>query len=112
MNLQPLADWFMGLGAKYNVNPIIFGSIYVGAIPFFSASVTWLVRNYRKGKSVLLPTFLTGFFFVSDYLYLIVVGKNVPVWVYGFVVALVLFGAFSTFRKIKLRLAEETPSGA
>jgi len=28
-------DWFFSLGAQYGVNPVIFGSISVGAIPFF-----------------------------------------------------------------------------
>jgi len=39
MDLGALKEWFLGLGQQYHVNPIIFGAIYVGAIPFFSASV-------------------------------------------------------------------------
>ncbi len=105
MNWQTFVDWFMGLGVKYNVNPIIFGSIYVGAIPFFSASIAWLIRSLRNGKSILLPTFLSGFFFVSAYLYLIVVGRNVPIWVYVFVVSLVVFGAVSTVKKVRGKLS-------
>ncbi len=27
-------QWFMGLSEDYGVNPIIFGAIYLGAIPF------------------------------------------------------------------------------
>ena len=42
-------DWFFSLGEQYGVDPIIFGSISVGAIPFFWASVAWLVRNLRQG---------------------------------------------------------------
>jgi len=38
--------WFMSLGKQYGVNPIIFGVIYVGAIPFFTLSIAWLVKNY------------------------------------------------------------------
>ena len=59
----------MGLGEQYGVNPIIFGSIYIGAIPFFSLSVAWLVRNLRQKKSIIVPTLLSGFFFISAYLY-------------------------------------------
>lgn len=33
--LEMAKDWFLGLGEQYGVNPLIFGSIYVGAIPFF-----------------------------------------------------------------------------
>jgi len=27
------------------VNPFVFGAIYVGAIPFFTLSIEWLVSN-------------------------------------------------------------------
>ncbi len=102
--MDAIHDWFLSLGQKYNVNPFIFGGIYVVAIPFFTLSVAWIVRNYRQGKSVVLPIVLAGFFFVSAYLYLIVVGRNVPTWVYGFVVALIGFGAVSTIRKVKRQM--------
>ena len=94
-------DWFLGLGEQYGVNPIIFGSIYVGAIPFFTLSLGWLVKNYRKGKSIIIPALSTTFFFISAYLYLIIAGKNVPWWVYGVVVLLVAGGAYSTIKKIR-----------
>ena len=101
MAWDSLVDWFLSLGKKYNVNPLVFGGIYVGAIPFFTASVAWIVRNYRKGQSIVIPVLSAGFFFISAYLYLIIVGRNVPVWVYGFVVAMIVFGVFSTTKKIR-----------
>ena len=93
--------WFLGLGAKYGVNPIIFGAIYVGAIPFFLASVAWLIRNVRSHRSIVLPALCASFFLISAYLYLIFAGKNIPVWVYFFVVAMIGYGAYSTVRSIK-----------
>lgn len=98
-------EWFFGLGAQYGVNPLIFGAIYVGAIPFFSLSVAWLVRNARRGTSVAVPALAAGFCFISAYLYLIVAGKNVPWWVYAFVVVLVLGGAWSTVRSVRQKVA-------
>ena len=90
MDWSSLKDWFLQLGEQYGVNPIIFGAIYVGAIPFFSLSIAWLVNNFRKKKSIVLPALLAGFFFISAYLYLIIAGKNVPFWVYSFVAFLVI----------------------
>ena len=98
-------EWFLGLGAEYGVNPLIFGAIYVGAIPLFTASVAWLVRNARTGRSVVAPALAAGFFFVSAYLYLIVAGENVPWWVYAAVVALVAGGAWSTVRSVRAKVA-------
>ncbi len=107
MNIDAFYTWFMGLGAEYGVNPLVFGAIYVGAIPFFTISLAWLVRNLRQKKSAVLPALLTGFFFISAYLYLIIAGKNVPFWVYLFIALLVGFGAWSTIRKIGREVANK-----
>lgn len=104
--IESVSEWFLGLGAKYNVNPIIFGSIYVGAIPFFFLSVLWIVRNYKRGRSIALPVMAASLCFVSAYLYLIIVGKNIPAWVYLFISAMVIYGIFSTIRKVKKKATE------
>ncbi len=104
MSFESIQSWFLSLGENYGVNPLIFGGIYVGAIPFFSFSIGWLIRNYRKGKSMVRPALSAMFFFISAYIYLIFAGKNVPIWVYGVVVLLVVFGAWSTIRKVRTQL--------
>ena len=110
--LESFIDWFMGLGEQYGVNPIIFGSIYIGAIPFFTASLGWLIRNIRRKKPIAIPTLFTGFFFISAYLYLMIAGKNIPLWVYGVIVAMVAFGAYTTIQKIRTQTAAGTPGSA
>ena len=102
-----IRDWFLSLGAEYGVNPLIFGAIYVGAIPFFSLSIAWLVKNYRQKKSIVLPVLSAMFFFISAYIYLIFAGKNVPFWVYGFVILLIVFGAYSTIKKVRRQVKEK-----
>ncbi len=96
-----LKEWFLSLGEKYKVNPYIFGSIYVGAIPFFFLCLGWTIKNVKNKKSFVLPALLTGFFFISAYLYLIIVGRNIPVWVYVFIALLIGYGIYSTLKKIK-----------
>lgn len=103
---ESITVWFYGLGANYGVNPLIFGGIYVGAIPFFSFSIAWLIRNFRRGKSIVFPALTATFFFISAYIYLIFAGKNVPVWVYGVVVLLIIFGAYSTLKKVRRQINE------
>ncbi|NBC28136.1 MAG: hypothetical protein GVY08_14835 [Bacteroidetes bacterium] len=99
--------WFINLGTQYGVNPILFGLIYIGAIPFFTLSIGWLVRNYRKGVSIVLPALSASFFFVSAYLYLMIAGKNVPWWVYGVVVGMLAYGAWSTYSNVRKKLNHE-----
>jgi len=97
--------WFLGLGSKYGVDPFIFGGIYVGAIPFFTLSIAWLIRNLRRKRPVIAPLLASGFFFISAYLYLLIAGKNIPAWVYVFIVALLSLGAWSTVRNVRTRVA-------
>lgn len=104
--LEQAYIWFMGLSDQYGVNPIVFGSIYVGAIPFFMASVAWLVRNVRRGASIVLPALSTTFFFISAYLYLIFAGENVPLWIYAVIVVMISYGGWSTYKKIQTRINE------
>ncbi len=99
-----IGGWFFGLGRRYGVDPLIFGAIYVGAIPFFSLSIAWLIRNLRSRRPLIAPLMSAGFFFVSAYLYLLIAGKNIPVWVYAFVVAMLTLGAWSTVRKVRARV--------
>ncbi|MEX0747502.1 MAG: hypothetical protein WD275_05825, partial [Rhodothermales bacterium] len=73
--MNTIYTWFLSLGRDYGVNPIIFGSIYVGAIPFFTLSVAWIVHNLKRKRPITLPVLSASFFFVSPYLYLLVAGR-------------------------------------
>ncbi|GAA0280201.1 hypothetical protein GCM10009127_21680 [Alteraurantiacibacter aestuarii] len=103
--IEAFQDWFLSLGENYGVNPWVFGAIYVGAIPFFLASITWLVTRARAHRSTVVPTMLAGFFFVSAYLYLAIAGRNIPVWVWIFLAVLVVYGAWSTIRDTRRKIA-------
>lgn len=103
-------DWFFGLGAEYRVNPYIFGSLYVGAIPFFVAAIAWLVRRRRQQRSITVPALCAGMCFVSAYVYLAIVGRNIPPWVWMFIAVLIIYGTWSTIRDVKRKsdIATET----
>lgn len=100
-------QWFMGLSENYGVNPFIFGAIYVGAIPFFTISVGFIIRNYKQNKPITLPVLTASACFVSAYVYLMIAGENVPWWVYGVVVAMLIYGAWTTYNKIRKQLKTE-----
>ena len=103
--LESINQWFLSLGAEYGVNPYVFGAIYVGAIPFFILSIGWLVRRAKAEKSTVLPTMSAGFFFVSAYLYLAVAGRNIPVSAWVFLAALIVYGAWSSIRDTRKKIA-------
>ena len=86
---------------RYKFSSYIFGGIYIGAIPFFFLSLYRMIKNIKNKKPFVLPALLTGFFFISAYLYLIIVGRNIPVWVYFFIAIMIGYGVYSTLKKIK-----------
>lgn len=106
--LESTYHWFMSLGDQYGVNPIIFGAIYVGAIPFFTISVAWIVRNYKQNKPITLPVLSASGCFVSAYVYLMIAGENVPWWVYAVVIGMLVYGGWSTYKKVQKQIKEET----
>lgn len=103
--LEAINEWILGLGAEYGVNPYIFAAIYVGAIPFFLASIAWLVKRARAHRSTVVPTLCAGFCFVSAYIYLAIAGENIPLWVWIFLGVLVVYGAWSTVRDTRRKIA-------
>ncbi len=105
---ETFKEWFLSLGGKYNVNPYIFGAIYIGAIPFFFICLRWTIKRMKNKKPFLLPLMLTGFCFISAYLYLIIAGKNIPVWVYFFIGIMVAYSIYSTAKKIKEKTKAES----
>lgn len=104
---ETFREWFLSLGEKYNVNPYIFGSIYVGAIPFFFLSLYKTIKNIKNKKSIVVPALLTCVFFISAYLYLIIAGKNIPGWVYVFIGLMIVYGIYSTIIKIKKKTKDD-----
>lgn len=107
-----LSEWVTDLGRQYGVNPIIFGALYIGAIPFFSLSVAWIVRNIRRKRSVLLPALSAAFFFISSYLYLLAAGRGIPAWVYGVLGLMAAAGIHSTWKKVRKRTVPSARRGA
>lgn len=103
--LETINQWFLSLGQDYGVNPYIFGAIYVGAIPFFLLSIGWLVRNAKAGRSTVLPTMSAGLLFVSAYIYLAIAGRNIPAWVWIFLAVLIVYGAWSSIRDTRKKIA-------
>ena len=98
--------WVMGLGAQYGVNPVVFGAIYVGAIPFFLLFTGLAVKRIRAGQSPVLPIMAAGLCFISAYLYLAVVGRGIPAWVWGLLGLIIAYGAWSAVRNFRARVAK------
>lgn len=104
--LQSSIEWFMSLGEPYGVNPVVFGAIYVGAVPFFWLALAWLVRNLRRKQSIAGPVLMACGCAVSSYVYLVIAGENVPVWVYVLILAIIVYAIYATLAKVRSKKRE------
>ena len=101
---EDVLDWLRSLGDEYGVDPVVYAVIYVGAAPFFFGSVAWLVRTLRRDGPIGLPLVSTAVFFSLPTLYVLVAGRNVPLWAYAVLIGLALIGAAVTFRRVRRQL--------
>ena len=106
MDIQVIQQTIVRTAESYGVDPVTFGVIYVLAIPFFLASVAWLVRCARNQQSIVLPATCSSFFFLSSYLYVLAVGDNMPAWLYVVMGVMIAYGIGATILKVRWQLQE------
>ena len=103
---KAITEYYIMLGEKYSVNPIVFLALHLLATPPFLFSVAWLIKNIKKGISILLPISFTIIFFNVANIYLVFAGKNIPFWIYSIVVFMTLLSGYVTYKKIKKKVSE------
>lgn len=106
MDWSLLMDWVDRIADTYHINPVIFGVVYFGAMPFFMASLWWLVRCLKRRQKLIWPSLSTGFWFCSSYLYLVIAGRNVPWWAYALVGGVMLYGTYFTWRSLRRHMPD------
>jgi hypothetical protein len=99
--LTLLKDYVITLGEKHEVNPLILGSLYlVSKLSFFSL-LGWVIKNLRAKKPFITQILFAGLSFSLPYMYIIIAGRNISVWVYVFIACIFLYGGFTIWKKVK-----------
>ncbi|MEM0929835.1 MAG: hypothetical protein AAGI89_11155 [Pseudomonadota bacterium] len=108
-----IAETVAELSATYNVNPVIFGILYVGGIPLFLGAGAWLANRARQKKPITVQALLLLYLAIQPYLYVAIFGENLPSWVYVVIVAMIGVGVWSTVSSVRKKKAEaEADEGA
>jgi len=98
--LTLLKDWIINLGEKHEVDPLILGSLYlVSKLSFFSF-LGWVIKNLRSKRPFLIPLLFACMSFSLPYLYLVIAGRNISVWVYIFIACMFFYGGFTIWKKV------------
>ncbi|MDQ3046041.1 MAG: hypothetical protein M3R27_00735 [Bacteroidota bacterium] len=99
-----IKEYYLSLGEKYMVDPMIFVGIHIAATPVFLGAVAWLVRNKTKKKSLLLPGLAAFLSFNAANIYLVCVGRNIPLWVYLLLGGTTILSGWFSIRKIREKM--------
>jgi hypothetical protein len=93
-------DWVIGLGEKHEVDPLILGCLYLVSKLCFFTSLGWVLKTLRAKKPVLTPLLVACISFSMPYLYLVIAGRNLSVWVYIFIALMFTYGGYSIWKKV------------
>ncbi|MDN5286457.1 MAG: hypothetical protein JWR38_2731 [Mucilaginibacter sp.] len=96
-------DWVISLGEKHEVDPLLLGCLYLISKLCFFTFLGWVLKSLRAKKAILIPLLLACVSFSLPYLYLVIAGRNISIWVYLFIGAMFIYGGFSIWKKITAR---------
>ena len=99
-----IKDYYITLGKNYYLNPIIFLSIHIVATPLFVLSAAWLIKNYRRKKSIVWPVIVSLFIFNAANIYLVVLGRNIPWYIYAILAGTTFLSGYFSFKKIQKKM--------
>ena len=101
---ETVKDYYIMLGKNYHVDPIIFLAIHITATPLFIAAIAWLVKNYRQKKSIVLPAIVAVLIFNAANIYLVIMGKNIPWWIYAILITTTIISSYFSYKKVRKKM--------
>ncbi len=102
---ESIKQYYITLGERYEVHPLIFVGIHVVATPLFAAAVWWIIYNRKKKKSMLLPAIVTALIFNAANIYLVIRGRNIRWCIYAIVGATTSISTFFTVKNLRKGLS-------
>jgi len=101
---ESIKSYYLTLGERYEVDPVLFVGIHIVATPLFAAAVWWIVYNYKKRKPIVLPAIVAAFIFNAANIYLVIWGRGIPWWIYAIVGTTTIISTYFTVKNIRKKL--------
>jgi hypothetical protein len=106
--LNLLKDWIIALGDKHDVDPLLLGCLYLVSKLSFFTFIGLTLRNLRAKKPIITLVLFAAVSFSLPYMYLIIAGRNISVWVYVFIGCMFIYGGYSIWKKVTEKPAVQT----
>ena len=101
---ETIKKYYVTIGNKYQVDPVIFLSIHAVATPLFIFAVAWLIKKYKKKQSIILPAIISVFIFNAANIYLVLFGRNIQWYIYFILAIITIITGYLSYLKIKKKL--------
>jgi hypothetical protein len=105
---QTIYDYYFAISTKYAVNPVVFISIHAVCTPLLVLNIWWLLRTKKQAKPVIAPMLCAIVLYNIANVYLVIVGRNIPLYIYLMLVAFTLYSGYISIKKIRKKLAKTT----
>lgn len=98
-----IADWLQSIQDKHNVNPYIFGIIFLICAGPWWYSLYKIVDNIKKKQIRLVVKWLIiiGFLTIAPFLYVAIFGRNLPISFWFIIAAIVVMSFINLAKKIR-----------
>jgi len=102
--IDTFKDWVVDLGDKHGVDPVLIFFLYLISKVCLIVCLGWTVNNIRLKKPFTMQLLLAGVSFCIPYSYLIIVGRNIPLWIYLIIAVVFTLGAYSIWKKVSTKI--------
>jgi hypothetical protein len=93
-------EWLIELGDHHGVDPLFLGTLYLGSKVFFFSCLGWVFHCIKNKKTLVFPMLFASMSFSLPYVYLIISGRNISVWVYLLIGLIFISGTYSIWKKV------------
>lgn len=100
-----LAAWLAGVRKTYNVNPLIFGGLYLAGVMPFWFSIYKIIAGLKNKnfRQVRIFGLILGNAIILPFLYVVIFGRNLPYWFWIVCGAIILFSLYSVRRRLSVK---------
>lgn len=94
-------DYLMHQAELHQLNPWLFAFLYLLSKLLFLIFLGRAVKNLKNKKSFLLPLLFAALGYSLPYLYMVISGKNIPLWIFMVITVIYLFSGWSIYVKLR-----------
>ncbi len=98
-----IVEWLNNIEKTYGVNPYIFGVIYLAGILPFWFSIFKVIKSLKEGNKnkAMFWGIILGIIIILPFGYVLIFGKNIPLYIWVVFGLVIVFSVFSTISRIR-----------